>query len=147
MKTLSFVVVGEARPGGSKKAFVVKGRAVVTDDAGKTGKAWRRDVQLAAIEAAHAAGWADDELLRGPLALRVTFYRRRPRKHYGARGVLLPSAPDYPTARPDVLKLARAIEDALTGVLWADDAQVVGEGLAKLYGAPERVEISITEVE
>jgi Holliday junction resolvase RusA-like endonuclease len=45
-----------------------------------------------------------------------------------------------------VLKLARAVEDALTGVVWRDDAEIVAEGLAKLYGTPERVEISITEV-
>lgn len=136
--TLDFVVIGEARPGGSKRAFVVKGRAVVTDDAGVTGKAWRRDVQLAALEAMDAAGLAG-ELLEGPLAVRMTFYRTRPQRPK-------PNARDYPTTRPDVLKLARAIEDALTGVVWADDAEIVAEGLAKLYGAPERAEISITEV-
>lgn len=136
MSALDFVVYGEARPGGSKKAFVVNNRAVVTDDAGKTGKAWRRDVQLAAVAALEHAGRAG-ELLQGPLAVRMTFYRRPT-----ARAVR-----DYPTTRPDVLKLARAIEDALTGVVWADDAQIVAEGLGKLYGAPERVEISISEVE
>lgn len=137
--TLEFAVLGEARPGGSKRAFVVRGRAVVTDDAGKTGKAWRRDVQLAALEAMRAAG-LEGQLLAGPLAVRITFYRRRPSRPK-------PGARDYPITRPDVLKLARAVEDALTGVVWADDAQVVAEGLGKLYGAPERAEISISEVE
>lgn len=136
--TVEFTVHGEARPGGSKRAFVVKGRAVVTDDAGKTGKAWRRDVQLAALEAMSAAG-LEGELLAGPLAVRMTFYRRRPKRPIAGAGA-------YPITRPDVLKLARAVEDALTGVVWADDAQVVAELLGKAYGAPERLEISITEV-
>jgi Holliday junction resolvase RusA-like endonuclease len=144
MTTLAFSVLGEARPGGSKRAFVVKGRAVVTDDAGKSGKTWRRDVQLAANAALEQAGGF--ELLAGPLVVRMTFYRRRPKAHYGARGALLPSAPAYPTVKPDALKLARAIEDALTGLIWRDDAQIVAGAQAKRYGEPERVEISVTEL-
>jgi len=35
-----------------------------------------------------------------------------------------------------VLKLARAVEDALTGVIWADDAQIVDEVIRKRYGRP-----------
>jgi hypothetical protein len=32
------------------------------------------------------------------------------------------------------LKLARAAEDALTGVLWLDDSQIVDERISKAYG-------------
>ena len=36
---------------------------------------------------------------------------------------------------PDVLKLARGVEDALTGIVWRDDAQIVNESLNKVVGA------------
>jgi Holliday junction resolvase RusA-like endonuclease len=136
MTTLDFVVLGEARPAGSKTAVVTpQGRRNVFDSSGRPGAAWKREVKSAALDALEAAGLAG-QLLEGPLAVRMTFYRRPL-----ARG-----GRDYPTTRPDVLKLARAVEDALTTVVWRDDAEIVAEGLAKLYGTPERVEISITEV-
>jgi Holliday junction resolvase RusA-like endonuclease len=45
-----------------------------------------------------------------------------------------------------VLKLARAVEDALTGVLWRDDAQIAIEQLSKHYAErdePERVRVRV----
>lgn len=39
---------------------------------------------------------------------------------------------------PDVLKLARGVEDALTGIVWRDDAQIVNESLSKVVVAPPR---------
>jgi Holliday junction resolvase RusA-like endonuclease len=44
----------------------------------------------------------------------------------------------YPTTKPDLDKLARAVLDALTGVYYLDDAQVVSLDLQKAYthGAP-----------
>jgi hypothetical protein len=35
-------------------------------------------------------------------------------------------APARPTGYPDLSKLARSTEDALTGILWDDDAQITG---------------------
>jgi Holliday junction resolvase RusA-like endonuclease len=82
------------------------------------------------------------ELLEGPLVLEFVFFRPRPAAHFGRRG-LRPSAPEFPTTRPDVLKLARAVKDALTGVVWRDDAQVVDERLAKRFEEPARVEVRV----
>ena len=46
-----------------------------------------------------------------------------------------------------MLKLARAVEDALTGIVWRDDAQIVDEQLSKVYGEPARVEVDVAELE
>lgn len=72
-------------------------------------------------------------LITGPVTLRVTFVRPRPAGHYGRTG-LRPSAPAHPTVRPDLTKMLRALEDALTGVVWRDDAQVVHLDVVKAYG-------------
>ena len=83
--------------------------------------------------------------MTGALRVSFTFYRPRPKGHFGAKGVR-PSAPRYPTTKPDVLKLARAVEDALTGVLWRDDAQIVAESIYKDYGEPARVVVTVEEI-
>ena len=46
--------------------------------------------------------------------------------HYRTNGELKPSAPQHCTGRiGDLSKLIRAVEDALTGVVYDDDAQIV----------------------
>jgi Holliday junction resolvase RusA-like endonuclease len=48
--------------------------------------------------------------------LRVAFYIARPKR---------PKFPNRPAVNPDLSKLVRATEDALTGLVWADDSRVV----------------------
>jgi Holliday junction resolvase RusA-like endonuclease len=125
-------VPGEPAPGGSKRAFVVNGRAVVKDDCRRNGP-WRDRVASFAREAHPGPP------LEGPLALTMTFVLARPKGHYGAgrhSGRVRPSAPAHPTVKPDTTKLVRAAEDALTGVLWRDDTQIVRQTAAKRYACP-----------
>jgi Holliday junction resolvase RusA-like endonuclease len=138
-KPIQFFVPGIPAPGGSKRAFVVNGRAVVTDDA-KRNKPWRAAVAQAGYEA-HAG-----PLLDGPLAVSFTFVLTRPRGHYGKRG-LKPSAPKHPAVKPDVLKLSRSTEDALTGILWRDDSRTVALTARKTYGEQAGCWVSVCEVD
>jgi Holliday junction resolvase RusA-like endonuclease len=125
-------VLGHPKPAGSKRVFLVgkaggPKRPVVTDDAGPKGRDWRVTIQHA-IAAVYPG-----PPLTGPLELALFFTVARPQGHTGRRG-LRPSAPPYPTTRPDVTKLVRAVEDAATGLLWADDAQIVTQTATKRYG-------------
>lgn len=144
--TIRFTVLGRPQPAGSKKAFVNRhtGKVIVTEDA-KRSKPWQQQVGDTAL--AHR-DQLNGELLGGPLELEVTFVLARPKGHFrtGKNAHLLrDSAPSRPAVKPDTTKLLRAVEDALTGVLWRDDAQVVDQYARKVYGAPERVEITIRE--
>lgn len=127
--TVAFVVYGTPAAAGSKRAFAHRhtGRVVVTDASARA-RPWKAQV---ADAAAHAMDGQD--LLDGPLLLEVTFWMPRPKGHLGARGNVRPSAPAAPAVKPDLLKLARAVEDALTGVAYRDDAQIVTEILQKAY--------------
>ena len=148
--SLSFVVYGEAVPTGSKRAGFNRktGRSfTIPDEGSKRRDAWRDQIQQVAgrIMARTLTGQMTG-LLTGPLRLELHFYRARPRGHYGTgrnEGVLKPSAPAFPTTKPDVTKLTRAVEDALTGIVWRDDAQVVELTARKFYGTPERVEVMV----
>ena len=147
---IRFTVYGTPAPAGSKRGFYnAKAKRVIVTDDSKRSRPWKAQVADAAVE---AMLHPDDgsrtlvcrPLLEGPLAVVFTFYVTRPKGHYGARG-LKPSAPDYPTVKPDVLKLARAVEDALSQVVYRDDSQIVTERLQKRYGEPARVEVEIRE--
>lgn len=161
-----FAVLGRPRPAGSKTAFVPKRGdgslvrkpngdplVVAHDSSGKEGEAWRSEVAAAADRAYEAELDFDvfDEavekpLLQGPLALDIVFVLKRPKGHFrtGRNAHLLrDSAPAAPTSKPDALKLARAVEDAISTVVWNDDAQIVDGRQRKVFGTPERAEVRI----
>jgi len=133
--TISFFVPGIPAPGGSKK-FVgfakSTGRAILVDAAGQRNKDWRASV--ATVAAACMSGVSP---LEGPLFVRLTFLMPRPKGHRKPNGDLRKGAPAYPTTRPDCLKISRSTEDAMTGIVWRDDAQTVRLEMNKLY-ADER---------
>jgi Holliday junction resolvase RusA-like endonuclease len=136
---LSFFVPGIPRPQGSKRAFLNRrtGRPILVESSKGNGS-WRVDVATCARAAVQAAGWT---LLTGPVVLEARFRFQRPKGHWGRRG-LLPSAPPVPFGKPDLSKLVRSIEDALTGIAYRDDAQIVWLELGKGYGEPG-VEIAV----
>src|SRR4051794_25363456 len=112
---VELTAIGKPQPAGSKRAVPMGERWGVIDDNPKS-KDWKQIVARAAAEQTQLM-----ELLTGPLEVHFVFYVQRPRGHFGTgRNVakLKDSAPSFPATRPDVLKLARGVEDALTGVVW-----------------------------
>ena len=75
------------------------------------------------------------EPLTGALSVSFTFFMPRPKGHFGTG------------KNAAALKLARAAEDAMTGIVYRDDAQIVLEHIAKAYGSPARVEIKVNTLE
>jgi Holliday junction resolvase RusA-like endonuclease len=147
---VSFFVEGLAKPAGSKRAFCLKrngaftGRAVVTDDC-KTSKSWKQVVRHAAT--AHLSALSSFEVFNTPLKFEACFIMPRPRGHFRASGALSKAGAlkPFPAVKPDVLKLTRAVEDALTGVIYTDDALIVTEHIRKRYGDRPGVAVRISE--
>lgn len=130
MSRVRFRVYGDPRPQGSKRAFVVKGRAVLTEASGENLKTWRGQVAVAAREA------RPDAPIEGPVRVAMRFFMRRPQKPKHGR----------PAGRPDLSKLARAVEDEMTGVVFRDDSQAVVLDLSKEYesdGQPPGVAVEV----
>lgn len=131
---LRFFVDGRSQTAGSKRAvpIIKDGKRVATrvvedgsPDVREAKRTWRQDLRTIAWDAMHEQGW---EREHGPVALELVFHRQRPAGHYGSgrnARVLKPSAPSWPTGKPDLTKMTRAAEDALTGLVWGDDSQVV----------------------
>jgi crossover junction endodeoxyribonuclease RusA len=117
--SLTFVVYGEPIPQGSTKAFVVGGRARITNDNPRT-RPWRALVN----DAAHQAV-GEDPPLAGPISVTLRFTLPRPKSR--------PARDRWPDRRPDLDKLVRAALDAFTGCVFHDDAQVVTITTTKMY--------------
>lgn len=116
-----FTAIGQPRPQGSKRAFVVNGRAVMTESNKAGHKDWRATVSQAALDAMAGRPPVD-----GPLAVTVTFALPRPKSHPKGRRT-------WPVTRPDVDKLVRAVNDSCTHIVWKDDSQIVSMHVAKVW--------------
>lgn len=144
MASVSFSVAGIPKPAGSKKAFrhAVTGKIIVTDASGKPGRDWR-----ACVGDNASVAMLGREPMRGPIRLEMVFTVPRPKSHYRTDGhTVRANAPAYPTTKPDATKLLRSAEDALKGIVWADDSQVVEQHVVKFYGPPG-VSILVEEME
>ena len=127
----SCFVRGTPAPQGSKKAFVVKGRAIVTDANPKTLKDWRSAVNLTLQDR-----W-EGPPIEGPVNVVLNFYLLKPKS--------VPKKRTRPHVRPDLDKLVRAVLDALTGICFKDDAQVVSMQAEKHYKSEQGVWLTVLE--
>ncbi|QFY42969.1 RusA family crossover junction endodeoxyribonuclease [Candidatus Methylospira mobilis] len=50
----------------------------------------------------------------------------------------------YPTKKPDIDNIEKALLDGMNGVVWRDDVQVVDVIKSKRFGSPARVEVEVT---
>lgn len=93
--------------------------------------AWRRIVQAIAIN--HRPG----KLIDVPMAVDLVFAFPRPKLHYGTgrnASRLKDSAPIQPCEhKHDLDNLAKAVMDAMTGIIWVDDGLVNRVVITKQY--------------
>jgi Holliday junction resolvase RusA-like endonuclease len=128
---ISFTTLGVPTPQGSMKAFMPKGakHPVVTTDNKKL-KPWRQEVAGCAINAMAGIPPTD-----GAVELAVRFYFQKPKS--------TPKRVTEMITKPDVDKLIRGICDALKGIVYRDDSQVVFKAGSKEFGTPPRAEIEL----
>jgi len=120
--SIEFFVAGVPIPQGSSRAFVVKGRAVVTSS-NKNLAQWRQRI---ATEA-QRVNEAEHFFKEGKFAYSVeaSFYFPRT-KSMGKKNL-------RHTVRPDADKCQRAIGDGITGILLKDDSEIFSWRVTKRY--------------
>jgi Holliday junction resolvase RusA-like endonuclease len=129
MTTLQIVAYGRPAPQGSKRHV---GRGVMVESS-RALKPWRDDVKAAAEIAIQnldqpGGGIAPGYPLDAPLIVRMVFTLPKPTSAPKRRRI-------WPSKIPDLSKLIRSTEDALTAAgVWRDDARVVEyERTAKVF--------------
>lgn len=119
----------------------------MVEDNDKNLRPWRDAIAWAARHAYQG------EKLDCLMVMSLVFIKPRPKAHYGTgrnAEVLKDSAPAAPGVKPDTGKLARAVEDALTGTLYTDDSLLVDTFHSKRYchrWEPERVLVTLRPAE
>ena len=153
-QSLSFTVIGEPKPGGSKtaqpiykggKALMKGGRPVIATRPDNPGtKPWMNAVAETAV---FEWGPRDECAIDGPVFLELEFWYPRPDSHYGTgrnAGKLKASAPLWPAKGGyDTDKLVRAVLDALQGIVFTNDRRVVKVVAERKYGAPARCVVKV----
>lgn len=127
---MKITVYGLPAPQGSKRfvGHAKSGRGIMIESS-KAVKPWRQDVKYAAMEA-----MATQDPKTGlvppypfPRAVQVTMVFTLPRPKSAKKDAV-------PSKKPDLSKLVRATEDALTDAgVWEDDARVVDLVACKRY--------------
>jgi Holliday junction resolvase RusA-like endonuclease len=126
---IEVIVHGSPAPQGSKSFKGVRGGKAILAESSKHVKPWRDAVRADALTARPL--WAEGRSWRPldePLLVEMVFTMPKPAAAPKRRRT-------WPMRMPDLSKLCRSTEDALTDAgVWVDDARVVEYGrLAKVY--------------
>lgn len=124
---MRIVVYGIPAPQGSKRPVRNQHTGkIATIENSPNLAPWRQDVKFAAEAALTEAGRPAP--FQGAVVVRMVFSLPRP-------ATVKRNKRPYPSVYPDILKLGRAVEDALTAAgVWKDDSLVVEyTRLAKVY--------------
>jgi Holliday junction resolvase RusA-like endonuclease len=141
----TFFVPGIPVAKGSARAFYNKkaGKAFAVQTNAAKQKPWASMISVTAQE--YFKTPFDKDV---PVVLTLEFLTSRPRSHYRTgkiKNLLRPDAPDWNlTKRPgDLDKLERCVLDALTGIVYVDDAQVCIINSRKRYSDSTKTGVNI----
>lgn len=133
---ISFTVWGEPVAQGRARAAIIGGHVRLYDPA--KSRSYKQWVYDEAVKVRPPAP------LEGPISLTVLVYRSIPKGFSKAKRLAAMCGRIRPTTKPDLKNILAGVEDALKGIIWRDDSQVVDFGESgKWYSEAPRVEIRI----
>jgi Holliday junction resolvase RusA-like endonuclease len=131
-------VYGEPVAQGRPRATTVNGHVRMYDPA--KSRDYKDYVRLA------AAQHAPERLIESAIGLKVTVYRAIPKSFSKKKTELAERGEIVPTTKPDADNYLKTVKDALNGVIWKDDSQIVDVQVRKRYSNKPRIEIEIHEL-
>ena len=133
------VVLGEPVAQGRPR-FSRQGGLVKAYDPAKS-RDYKQYVRLVASED------APETPVTGAVLLSLKIYRAIPKSMPKRKRAAALAGRLRPTTKPDVSNVLKGVEDALKGLWYVDDSQIVGYGeLGKWYGERPRIEIVMREI-
>jgi Holliday junction resolvase RusA-like endonuclease len=124
---------------GGKPVIGKGGRPMIVVHADGKSASYESLIRLAAAQAL-----GDREPTEAPIEVEVTAYRLPPSSWLkGVRKLALAGGLSC-TGKPDPDNIAKAVLDACNGVVWHDDAQVVGLTVRKRFAPIARLEVAVT---
>ena len=140
MREYKAVVLGEPVAQGRPR-FSRQGGFVKAYDPTRS-REYKQFVRLVAREDAPSSP------VTGAVLLSLKIYRAIPKSMPKKKREAALSGQLRPTTKPDVSNILKGVEDALKGLWYADDSQIVGYGtLGKWYAERPRIEIAMQVLE
>ena len=140
MSTYTAVVLGDPVAQGRPR-FSRQGGFVKAYDPAKS-RDYKSYVRLIAAQN------APDSPVEGAIEFSLRIYRAIPKGMPKYKREAAKAGTLRPVTRPDVSNVLKGVEDALKGVWYKDDSQIVGYGvLGKWYDERPRIEIMMRELE
>ncbi|WP_217562733.1 RusA family crossover junction endodeoxyribonuclease [Paenibacillus sp. GbtcB18] len=136
---IQFTIYGEPVAQGRPKFSTVGGFTRAYDP--KKSRDYKDYVRLAAEK------YAPPALLEGALGLAITAYRPIPKSFSKKKSADAESGLIMPTSKPDADNYLKGVKDALKGIMWKDDSQVVDAFVRKRYSNRPRIEVKIVTLD
>ena len=135
---IHFTVEGAPKAKARHRSYINDGR--INTYTPMTTSAWEQYIKLV------AGPHAPRNLFEGPISLQCIFYMPIPKSWSKKKQHQASIHSIQPTVKPDVDNMLKLVKDALNGVIWKDDKQVVHVNARKLYSQDPRTEIFIEEI-
>ena len=130
--------------------FEVPGPAIAQARPGSARGRWRYDPPRCREYKEKVRGCAapvqPPKPFEGALTVKVTEYRAIPRSWSKRKQEAARNGRIDPITKPDTDNVLKGIKDALKGIFWKDDAQVIHDDISKRYIDTPRVEVEVGEV-
>lgn len=137
INTVRFVVPG--KPVGKGRPRAAKRGAHITLYTPKTTATYESTVALAASHA-----MAGRPPITGPAEVLMTLVLPVPKSWSKRKQADALAGQLMPTTKPDMDNVVKAVFDAVNGIVWTDDVQVVGLRVRKTYGATPCVQVTVS---
>lgn len=133
-----YVIPGPAVPQGRPRLTTINGHPRAYDP--KKSRDYKAYIQLCVKEQG-----APKELLTGRLNVIITEFRAIPQSWSKRKHTAANMGDISPTTKPDWDNIGKAVCDALNGLVWKDDSQIVHATVEKYYDEEPRVVIGVYE--
>ncbi|MFW3538014.1 RusA family crossover junction endodeoxyribonuclease [Vagococcus fluvialis] len=99
------------------------------------------------VVAKYANQCKPNKLMQGPLEVRVDIYKESLKSFSKIKKEQAENKELRPITKPDADNYAKGILDALKGIIWEDDGQVVKLITEKFYSSNPRAEVFVSQLE
>ena len=139
MQELNFVIPGSPIGQGRPKFSTINGHPKAYDP--EKSRNYKAYVRMLATQAMKETCF---EMIDGPCALLINAFFEVPKSKSKRFREAALNGTERPTKKPDADNIVKAIQDALNGLAYKDDAYIVYLACQKFYSDNPRVEVFVT---
>ena len=137
---ICFSVIGDPIAKARPRAISVKGRTWVYTP--KATRNYEEEIKKQSMQ------YKPEKPIEGPVSVGLKIFRKIPKSMSKKNKKLVEEGKLMPIQKPDLDNYIKTVTDALNGIFWIDDSQVISYllGTGKYYSDNPRLEIEIVEI-